>query len=354
MKQNNPSILIVGAGLAGICMARRLHEKNIRFTVIDSGTNQSSLVAAGVINPMVFRRMNKSWRTDEQLPEARAFYTKLGAEWAGKYYHELPIRRAFAHQQEHDFWVEKQDQPEYSPYMKKLDAADYGYDQVKNTFGTGRVEQAAYISTAAFLRDAHNWLRTENALQEAVFDYGQLDPETATYQGVCYDQIVFCEGFRGLENPWFNYLPLQATKGEILHIHAEQLPQDELLNRKCFMLPLGEHKFKVGATYAWDTKEATVTEEARKMLVEQAESLVYAPFTVEKQEAGIRPTVEDRRPLIGRHPKFEKLHIFNGMGSKGYLIAPLLSREFVEFLLNGQTIDPEADIARFRKKYVEV
>jgi glycine oxidase len=353
MKENKQaSVLIVGAGLAGICLARRLHEKNILFTVIDSGINKSSVVAAGVINPLVFRRMNKSWRIDEQLPEARDFYTGLEAEWGGTYYNELPIRRAFAHQQEYDFWVQKQDLPEYSPYMKTLDEADHTYSYVKNTFGTGRVEQASYISTAAFLVDATNWLRSMDALLLEVFEYAELDPETATYRGVSYDQVVFCEGFQGLENPWFNYLPLQATKGEILHIHAAGLPEDELLNRKCFMLPLGEQKFKLGATYTWDTPDTIITEEARQMLVEQAESLINVPFEVERQEAGIRPTVEDRRPLIGQHPAFAKLHILNGLGSKGYLMAPLLSLEFVEFLLTGKAIDAEADIQRFRKKYV--
>ena len=70
-------ILIAGGGLAGICIAYQLAEKNIPFILLDKGSNQSSLKAAGLINPIVFRRMLKSWRVDEFLPYALEFYIKI-------------------------------------------------------------------------------------------------------------------------------------------------------------------------------------------------------------------------------------------------------------------------------------
>jgi glycine/D-amino acid oxidase-like deaminating enzyme len=57
--------LIIGAGLAGTCMAHRLLSRGIEVKIVDQGSNNSSAVAAGMVNPMVFRRMNKSWRLDE-------------------------------------------------------------------------------------------------------------------------------------------------------------------------------------------------------------------------------------------------------------------------------------------------
>ena len=71
------SILIVGAGLAGTSLAQRLIEKQQQVTLIDSGQNNSTAIAAGIINPMVFRRMNKSWRVDDFLKEAIAYYKNL-------------------------------------------------------------------------------------------------------------------------------------------------------------------------------------------------------------------------------------------------------------------------------------
>ena len=62
---NNKNILIVGAGLAGSCLAHRLLDDGHHITIIDKGENHATSIAAGMVNPMVFRRMNKSWRLDE-------------------------------------------------------------------------------------------------------------------------------------------------------------------------------------------------------------------------------------------------------------------------------------------------
>ena len=119
-KTKPQNILIVGAGLAGICVARRLHENQIKFKIIDQGFNESSKVAAGVINPLVFRRTTKSWRVDEFLPVAVDFYTNLGKSWGNNYYESIPIRRAFSHLQEKETWLERQSWVDYIPYMKTI------------------------------------------------------------------------------------------------------------------------------------------------------------------------------------------------------------------------------------------
>ena len=83
--------------------------------------------------------------------------------------------------------------------------------------------------------------------------------------------------------------------------------------------------------------------------MEHIGSVTDAPFTIVDQQAGVRPTVTDRRPLLGKHPEFPKLAIANGLGTKGFMIAPLLMRELLEHLTEGKTLHPEADIVRFVK-----
>ena len=70
-----------------------------------------------------------------------------------------------------------------------------------------------------------------------------------------------------------------------------------------------------------------------------------------KHEAGLRPTVKDRRALVGNHPKFANVFVFNGLGTRGLLIAPLLSLQFVDHLDNATPLDPEVDITRFKEEY---
>ena len=346
----NKKVLIVGAGIAGVALARHLDNRNIPFEVIDAGTNYSSRIAAGLINPMVFRRMAKSWRVDEFLPYAKQFYADASNEWGQTYFHPIPIRRAFAHQQELDFWLKKQDIEEYQAYLKPLDDSDYTNNTVINTYGTGEVLNAAYISTKQLLEDAFKWLEQTQRLRIEKIQYTDIDPENARYKGEQFAKIIFCEGYHGLENPWFNYLPLQATKGETLTISSEEISRTESLNRKCFTLPVKDAIYRVGATYAWDDPTLHTTEEARTELIGHLQNLTKCNFEVIDQEAGIRPTVLDRRPLMGRHANFPGLYIFNGLGTKGYLMAPLLAHEMSDFILEDKILDREIDIQRYQKR----
>ncbi|MBK6953743.1 MAG: hypothetical protein IPH24_17340 [Crocinitomicaceae bacterium] len=43
----------------------------------DAGKNYSTRVAAGIVNPIVFKRFTKSWNADLLMPYAEDFYQKL-------------------------------------------------------------------------------------------------------------------------------------------------------------------------------------------------------------------------------------------------------------------------------------
>jgi hypothetical protein len=45
----------------------------------------------------------------------------------------------------------------------------------------------------------------------------------------------------------------------------------------------------------------------------------------------------------------DNIGILNGMGTKGCSLAPLFAKELAENLVYGKTLNPEADINRFRK-----
>lgn len=347
----NKEILIVGGGLAGITLAWHLAKKYISFDLIDSGKNYSSSIAAGLINPVVFRRMAKSWRVDEFLPYAHEFYNEMSLALGNQYFHSIPIRRGFAHQQEYDLWIQKQEDAEYRDYLKQLDENDLQFSDLKNICGTGKVLGAGYVATKTFLEDAKKWLLSIDSLRTESFNYELLEPQTGQYQSKIYKHIVFCEGYQGLDNPWFNYLPLQATKGETLSIESDEIKTNETLNRKCFILPIQGNTFKVGATYVWNDRNLNVTDEGKNELIKLLDLLISNNYVITDHQAGIRPTVLDRRPLIGTHPLLNKLIIFNGLGTKGYLMAPLLAKECVDYITENKSLDKEIDIKRYQSKF---
>jgi glycine/D-amino acid oxidase-like deaminating enzyme len=342
-------ILIAGGGLAGICIAYQLAEKNIPFILLDKGSNQSSLKAAGLINPIVFRRMLKSWRVDEFLPYALEFYIKIGKYTNADFFHHLPMRRGFAHQQETELWETKQNSEEYRHYLSEISEEDENSNALINNFGTGIVKQTGFVDAKTFLENSYIYFKSLNRYLNTEYKYDEFDLANLTFRGDKFEKIIFCEGYNGIYNPWFNYLPLQPTKGQTIIIKSNEIKSNEILNRKCFVLPLGNNEFKVGATYEWNTTDLSITEEGVTILKDNLKQLISNKYEVIHQDAGIRPTVKDRRPLVGEHPQFKNTFIFNGLGTKGYLMAPLLSKELYEFIFENLPLSQEINISRFNK-----
>lgn len=344
-------VLIVGGGLSGICLAHQLLQEGHTVRLTDEGRNYSSIIAAGMINPMVFRKMVKTWRGDDLIPYLISFYKSIEQKVGAKFFFPRKIRRVFATEVERKLWVERSNDNQYNDYITTIEETEDQPEYVKGAFGSGWVKSPGYVDARIFMEANHSYLKNQNILVFDAFDHDKLDVESASYKGESYDKIVFAEGYKGKENPLFNYLPLQQTKGEVLTIRSEKLSRAEILNRKCFVLPTEDGFLRLGATFKWDTNDPTPTNDAKEQLIEQYNTLSKAPFKIIEQEGGIRPTVTDRRPLIGVHPEYSKCYIFNGMGTKGYMIAPYFSKHFTDYLTDKVTLDSEVDIQRFYKKH---
>lgn len=340
-------ILIFGAGLAGTCLAHQFMRRGQQVQLIDSGENHSSSIAAGMVNPIVFRRMNKSWRLDEFLPEAQAFYREISQEIGEELYHPILIRRFFSSQQERQIWEERQEQEAYKHYLNPLLQEDIQHEGAHNLFGSGRVKNAFWINAAKWVAANNAFFQQQGLLNFGEFDPNTWDPQTRTYRNITYDKVIFCLGYRQKSEHTFSYLPLQQTKGQTLLIESDQLPTDESLNRKCFVLPVGKNQFRVGATYEWNNASLETSEAARDQLIEMLSSLGTYDYQILEQRAGVRPTVLDRRPLMGEHPEYQGVYIFNGLGTKGYMMAPTLANELASFILDQTPLHPETDIRRF-------
>jgi len=341
--------LIVGQGLAGSLLAHRLEEQAISFKLIDSGINESSRVAAGIINPIVFRRVTKSWMVDEAMDEAIRYYFHLEKKLGVNFLFSRTIRRAFSSQQEIDFWKKKSQTLEFEKYISHPDETTEIPDYLNAPFGNGLVNSVYYVETKAFVDANTTYFKNKGVLIQSEFDYTLINENGCDIDGEHFDRIVFCEGYRGIQNPFFKGLPLTATKGQLLDLKIKgEVNKQEILNRKCFILQMEDGSFKSGATYEWDSPNTTITDKAKKDLSDNIKQLINLAFEITGQEAGVRPTTIDRRPLMGGHKEHKRLYIFNGLGAKGYLLAPLLSKMMIDFLIHSNPIAQEMSINRFK------
>ena len=341
---------ILGQGLAGTILAFRLKASGIPFKIIDNGfKDSSSIVAAGLWNPIVFRRINKSYMADEFLNELEIFYPEIEKLLGEKFFHPIEIGRVHATKWERDTWFEKIDLPTYKGYLSEK-VPDWEISDFQNMpFGSNLVQNCGHLNTELFLRVSRKYFEKEKNLIEAHIELPVTisGMEQWTYSGIKFDKIIDCRGYRSAHAKWWKYLPFGLTKGETLTIKCPGLNLREVFNAGFFVLPLGATVFKVGATFNWDEPNPEITEEGKIELSEKFEAAIKLPFEIIDHQAGVRPTVQDRRPLFGQHPLADNLYIFNGLGAKGVMMAPYCSKLFVDYLQLGKSLPKDMDIKRF-------
>ena len=347
-------IIIVGQGIAGTCFAQTCALNGIAYKVVDNNwKHASSLVAAGMWNPLVFRRLTKSWNIDTLLPFALEFYAELESKLKIKCVEHYRICRFFSSIQDSNDWDVKSMDPGFEYYMPSEKLNDVDQAPVKNEFGYGVVDKSGRVHLPKLLQATRKWLHENDALIEADFSFDelQLNNENIIYRDEEYQAIVFCEGAAVLDNPLFNWLPVQPNKGEVFTIHCPDLKVESLLNKGFFILPLKDDMYRVGATFNTGDRSHDTTDQAKEWLKQKLDKVLNCSYTIVDQKAGVRPTVADRRPLIGQHPLHSNVFLLNGLGTKGVSIAPLMSQYLMDSILFGRELPEEVDVKRFYTRY---
>ena len=340
--------IIVGSGLASIMFAEQLRLHNKSFLVISNRSQQASVVASGLYNPVVLKRFTATWNAAAHLELAIPKYAALEQLLGLKLDYVLPIHRVFNSVKEQNNWFLACDKPLLTNFLNpKL--VDNKNPSVKAPFGFGAVNLTGRIDTQALIEAYRNFLINLNQFKEETFQYKGLSETTegVEYRTLTAQHIVFTEGFGIHKNPFFKHLPLEGTKGELITIHAPVLQLESILKSSIFVIPMEEDRYLVGSTYEWTDKTNTPTQEAKTELLEKLERLIDCEFEVVDQRAGIRPTVVDRRPLVGQHPNHNNMYVLNGLGTRGVLVAPSMAEALYDSIEKNTPLPEEIEINRF-------
>jgi len=343
--------LIVGSGLAGISFAETAMHNQKSILIVDNQSQSSSLIAGGLYNPVILKRFSEVWQAQLQLVILDNFYLKLESKLQIKVDFKIPILRKFFSVEEQNNWFAAADNKLLAPFLS-LEVVKTKYLGINSPFDYGEVLQTGYVDTKLLLVAYKKYLLENNLLLQDTFDYQliKFHDDCVQYKLIKAKHIIFAEGFGLHENPYFNYLPLDGTKGELFIIKAPQLNLDVIINTSVFILPLGNDLFKVGATYNWQDKTSSPTEEGKLELLARLQEILDCEFEIVDHFAGVRPTVRDRKPLIGSHPKFPRLHILNGLGARGVMLGPSMAIALFESIEYQKPLDKAIDIKRYEKK----
>lgn len=340
--------IIVGCGLAGIAFSEQLRLNNKSFIVFDNSSQQSSTVAAGLYNPVILKRFTEVWKAKEQLAYALPKYAVLESLLNIKLDYKLPVYRKFYSVEEQNEWFIAADKPSLEKFLSTKLIKNKNL-QVDAPFGFGEVLETGRVDTNALIIGYRSYLKEQNQYYTEAFDYNALEMTSneISYKNIKATHIVFAEGFGVTKNPFFEALPLNVAKGEILTIKAPKLNIDYILKSSVFLAPEGKDLYSVGATYNWKDKTNAVTQEGRDELETKLKKVINCDFEVVNQLAGIRPTVKDRRPLVGQHPNYKNMFVLNGLGTRGVIIGPYVAQQLYNFIEHKAPLDKEIDCNRF-------
>lgn len=343
--------LIIGAGIAGLSFARECQLQNKSFLIIDNQKRTSSKIAGGMFNPVVLKRFTSIWESKSQLDIAYEFYPLIEKELGMVFFHKMSIFRKFASIEEQNNWFLAADHPSTSEFINPKIRFDQ-FHEINSEYGFGEVFDTGYLDVGGYVQAYQKWLLDLNLLKYKEFNYDDVvhSSEYVIWKDIKAQSLVFAEGFSMIHNPFFNYLPLDGTKGELLYVKIPNLKLNEIVKSGVFIIPVGNDIYKVGATYNWQDKSDIKTEDAREELINGLKSITNCSFEIVEHFAGIRPTVKDRRPLIGRHYLHEHIYLLNGLGTRGVLLGPYLAKKLFAFIEDDVALDPNVDVKRYYKK----
>ena len=226
---NPHKILIVGGGIAGSTLALHLIDLGAKVTLIDKGENHSTSIAAGMVNPIVFRRMNLSWEVQKNFPLAVDFFKNLEIKINQKLIFPIKIRRLFSSKEERELWSERAQTNDFKDFLNPITKDDINYDSNLNKFGTGRVN-AFWVDSKKYYEHSHKLINTNAQLLYHIFDSDNLNLTDVSYNSEIYDSIVFCLGYENNRIELFKEIPIQTTKGQLLTIASEKIKQKVFFN----------------------------------------------------------------------------------------------------------------------------
>ena len=347
--------ILVGQGIAGSTLACTLIENNCSVLVIDEDRDiTSSKVAYGLCNPIVFKRFVKTFLADDAFAFAKKYYLILEKELGASFIKEIPLYKIFNNQEQRNDWLKKANSEEYSEYLSNeimyfnedSEISNFKF-QISNPFGAAQVLNTFLLNTESFLKAVKLFLIKNDSYRNEIFkcDDLKIEPEGILYKGISASKIIFCEGYRGSNNPYFSWLPFNLCKGEVLDIKMTIANENVALSNNVVLVP-GDTDYKLGSTYTWDKMDEEISTSAKDDLLNKFKKISTSIPEVIGHKAAIRPTTNNRRPFLGLHPEFKQLAIFNGMGTKSVMFCPYLAQKFADFLIKAAPIPNEVDITK--------
>jgi glycine/D-amino acid oxidase-like deaminating enzyme len=308
-------VLVVGQGLAGTLLAWELERAGRDFFVVDAGhSGGASRVGAGLVNPVTGERWVAAPGWAGKAAEAREIFRGIEEAWGVRLVRELRIRREWRSGAEEVLVRAKVGRGDLAPWVRPA-----GLEA-----GAAWIEGAWRVDLPGLIAAGRERWAGQGRLREARLD----GREAEAWAG----PVVWCVGAAEAKLP-----ELRAVGGETLELSVEPgagetgWREDVVRHDGVWILPLGGGRAWAGASFVREEAERGARrEELRASVRRQMADLAWREVAV---LAGWRMSSPDRAARSGWLPGREgREGVFNGLGSKGALLAPGLAGEWARRL----------------------
>jgi len=338
-------IRIIGQGLTGSLLALNLHEMGIPFVVQDIDMpGCATAVAPGIVNPLAGRNFRPPEYVDELLEQLHKSMDLVKNKLGIQIWNTCPILRMFSEPTQLDRFKKTQRESQTQGFVE-TEFPENTFENLNDIYGSFLTRKGGWADLPLFMEKTRSWLKQEGLLVEEEWLATNQSPKTQNPEEI----VVFCEGWHVTNNPHWSFIPHNPAKGEMILVRFEdELPRDRIYNQSCWVQPVTNNLWRVGATYSWDSFDGMASLEGATQLQDSLHLLTPIPFHVEDQMAGVRPIVDDYKPVIGQHPEIENWYILNALGSKGVLQAPTAVKDLIDNLVEGSRIPANWSVDRFK------
>jgi tRNA 5-methylaminomethyl-2-thiouridine biosynthesis bifunctional protein len=344
-------VTVIGAGMAGVNLAYALLQKGVKVQLLCADANAgmgASHNRQGAVYPNLHATYDlMSSLSCQSFLYARQFYqlwlNKLSvpASWCGV----LTLAC-------NDTLAKRQQKIRQQPFASSGLFQAVSSEQASEIAGLQLIYDGLFFPTAGWLspqlycRQMADWLKQQGVdirfnTQVLQLSEQQDGIDLTTAAGTNrHSTVVLATGPALNQLAPLDHFPLQQIRGQVSHLQSKKMAGlNTVLCHQGYITPAYQQLHCVGATFDRTSQHAKVLEADNQQNLDLVNQTLKQPewfddVQLDSAKAGLRATVPDHLPVLGRH---NQLWRFGALGARGLTWAPLLS-EVLACLLTQEPV----------------
>lgn len=367
-------ILIIGAGVIGLSLARALHKKGFRkITILEKGKigREASFAAAGML--AVQSETDKPDDFFEFCRESNELYPKFAEELFDETGVDIELDRegtlylAFSENDIGEIEKRFEWQKKAGLNVEKLSAIEthkfepfVSPDILGSLFfpDDWQVENRKLIHALEKYAEFNDIEIRENCeVKNLLIENGKIVGAETSDEKVFAETVVLATGAWTslIKADSFAMPGIKPVRGQIVEFQtAKRLFQKVIYSPHSYLVPRQDGRILTGATVEDAGFDKTISELATEFLRENALEIApsLANLKIHDQWVGLRPFVSDGLPIVGEVSEIENLFIATAHYRNGILLAPITAKILAEKIASDEDSEffKKFSPQRFEKK----